>query len=144
MNAAPTINGSPAARPMRPGFYDPLADEPETVTVSPSAESSRGERTDGRLNAGPVKPEPRVMVEFLSPSQMKAVPVPEGSKPVGDFHVERGSPFVLGVRPVSAKPRSRRLGGGWRDGSRLVRTEGSPAVQDDDSSGGKRVGSFEK
>ena len=38
MNAAPSINGSTAARPMRPGFYDPLADEPETVTVSPSAE----------------------------------------------------------------------------------------------------------
>ena len=104
MNATPTINGSAAARPMRPGFYDPLADGPETV--NPSAESSRGERTDGRTSAGPVKPEPRVMVTFLSPSEMKAVPVPEGSKLVGDFHLERGSPFVLGGAPGVGKSRA--------------------------------------
>ena len=36
MNAASSINGSVAATRLRPGFYDPLADEPETVAMNTS------------------------------------------------------------------------------------------------------------
>lgn len=49
---------------------------------------------------------PKVMVEFLSPSQLKAIVVPEGAKLVGDFHIERGSPFVLGGAPGVGKSRA--------------------------------------
>lgn len=42
-------SGSVAARAhLRPGFYDPLADEP--LSTCPSADSIRGVRTDGRTD----------------------------------------------------------------------------------------------
>lgn len=87
----------------RAGFYDPLANE---EAAHPSVEFSRGERTDGRTTTAAIKPEPRVMVEFLSPTQLRDTVVPEGSKLVGDFHVERGSPFVLGGAPGVGKSRA--------------------------------------
>ncbi|MSU50389.1 MAG: hypothetical protein EXS37_15110 [Opitutus sp.] len=47
-----------------------------------------------------------MMVEFLSPSALRDTPVPEGSQLVGDYHIERGSPFVLGGAPGVGKSRA--------------------------------------
>ncbi len=90
----------------RPGFYDPLASDPESASCPGD---SLGRTADGRTEADEMTPrqeEPKVMVEFLSPSQLKATVVPEGSKLVGDFHIERGSPFVLGGAPGVGKSRA--------------------------------------
>lgn len=106
MNDSPSINGSAAATRARPGFFDPLADEPATVTGNPSAESSRGERTDGRTTERTGKPEPRVMVEFLRPTQMKNAALPEGLNLVGDYHILRGATFVIGGAPGVGKSRA--------------------------------------
>lgn len=88
----------------RPGFYDPLADEP--AVTCPSAGSLRGERKDGQTEEPEPPPVPRTMVEFLSPSALRDTAVPEGSQLVGDYHIERGSPFVLGGAPGVGKSRA--------------------------------------
>jgi hypothetical protein len=90
----------------RPGFYDPLADEAESAS---GPGDSLGRTADGRTEAEQTAPRPegpKVMVEFLSPSQLKATVVPEGAKLVGDFHIERSSPFVLGGAPGVGKSRA--------------------------------------
>ena len=45
-------------------------------------------------------------VEFFSPSQLRAFTVPEGWNLVGDHHVQRGSPFVIGGAPGVGKSRA--------------------------------------
>jgi hypothetical protein len=104
-DAVPVVAGADTPHG-RPGFYDPLADEP--VSASGPADSL-GSMADGRTERESPPPSverPKVMVEFLSPSQLKAMPVPEGAKLVGDYHVERGSPFVLGGAPGVGKSRA--------------------------------------
>ena len=49
------------------------------------------------------KPPP--LVEFKSPSELRAFTPPEGWNLVGDFHVQRGSPFVIGGAPGVGKSR---------------------------------------
>ncbi len=88
----------------RPGFYDPIADEP--AMRCPSADSLKGVRTDGRTEEPEATPGSRTMVEFLSPSALRDTAVPEGSQLVGDYHIERGSPFVLGGAPGVGKSRA--------------------------------------
>ena len=111
MNAASSINGSVAATRLRPGFYEPLADEPETVSMNPSisTQSAFAETkgiADGQTIAGPVKPEPRVMVQFLRPTDMKNAPLPEGLNLVGEYHILRGATFVIGGAPGVGKSRA--------------------------------------
>ncbi len=112
MSAAPTINGSAAATRLRPGFYDPLADEPETVAVNTSvstqsASAATKEVADGRTNGpAPDREPPRVMVEFLSPSQMKNAELPEGLNLIGDTHILLGATFVIGGAPGVGKSRA--------------------------------------
>jgi hypothetical protein len=88
----------------RPGFYDPLADEP--LPTCTSAGFSTGVWTDGRTDEPEATPAPPMMVEFLSPSALRDTPVPEGTQLVGDYHIERGSPFVLGGAPGVGKSRA--------------------------------------
>lgn len=46
------------------------------------------------------------MVAFLSPSQIRAYEPPEGHYLVGDNHIQRGSPFVIGGAPGVGKSRA--------------------------------------
>ena len=45
-------------------------------------------------------------VEFLSPSEVRAFQPPEGWNLVGDYHVQQGSPFVIGGAPGVGKSRA--------------------------------------
>ena len=45
-------------------------------------------------------------VEFLRPSQIRAFVAPEGWNFIGDHHVQRGSPFVIGGAPGVGKSRT--------------------------------------
>jgi hypothetical protein len=49
----------------------------------------------------PVKP----MIEFFTPSQLSAFTPPEGFKLVGDYHIQRAAPFVIGGAPGVGKSR---------------------------------------
>ncbi len=48
----------------------------------------------------------RPMVEFLPPSQLRSFVPPEGWKIVGDYHIQRAAPFVIGGPPGTGKSRS--------------------------------------
>ena len=54
----------------------------------------------------PAPERPRPMVEFLTPSTLRAFVPPEGWNIVGDYHVQRASPFVLGGPPGTGKSRA--------------------------------------
>lgn len=86
----------------RPGFYNPLADEP--LYASPSAEfaGENGERTNEPVAVR----EPRVMLEFFTPTELSSYQVPEGSNLVGDHHIVRGGIFVIGGAPGVGKSRA--------------------------------------
>jgi hypothetical protein len=90
------------AAPLRPKFYDILADEP--LSARPSAEfaSENGGRTDEPA----VVREPRVMLEFFTPTELSAYQVPEGSNLVGNYHIVRGGIFVIGGAPGVGKSRA--------------------------------------
>lgn len=45
------------------------------------------------------------MIEFFTPSQLSAFTPPEGFKLVGDFHIQRAAPFVIGGAPGVGKSR---------------------------------------
>jgi hypothetical protein len=91
------------------GVYDPLASTDartgETTPGSnpPSAESVKeGGRTDEKAEK---KPEPP-MVEFWTPSQLKAYVPPENQNMVGDYHLQRGNIGVLAGPPGCGKSRA--------------------------------------
>jgi hypothetical protein len=46
------------------------------------------------------------MIEFFTPSQLSAFTPPEGFKLVGDFHIQRAAPFVIGGAPGIGKSRA--------------------------------------
>jgi Mrp family chromosome partitioning ATPase len=45
------------------------------------------------------------MIEFFTPSQLSEFIPPEGFKLVGDYHIQRSSPFVIGGAPGVGKSR---------------------------------------
>ena len=45
------------------------------------------------------------MIEFFTPSQLSAFTPPEGFKLVGDYHIQRAAPFVIGGAPGVGKSR---------------------------------------
>jgi hypothetical protein len=52
------------------------------------------------------EPEPaKPMIEFFTPSQLSAFTPPEGFNLVGDFHIQRAAPFVIGGAPGVGKSR---------------------------------------
>ena len=54
-----------------------------------------------------VPPEPKqILVEFKKPSEIRDFVSPEGWNLVGDYHVQRGSPFVVGGAPGVGKSRA--------------------------------------
>lgn len=48
----------------------------------------------------------KVMIEFFKPSELSAYVPPEGFKLVGDYHIQRASPFVIGGAPGVGKSRA--------------------------------------
>jgi AAA domain len=50
----------------------------------------------------PAKP----MIEFFTPSELAAFIPPDGSKLVGDYHIQKGAPFVMGGAPGVGKSRA--------------------------------------
>lgn len=54
----------------------------------------------------PTPEPPRPMVEFLPPSQLRSFVPPDGWKIVGDYHIQRAAPFVIGGPPGTGKSRS--------------------------------------
>jgi hypothetical protein len=52
-----------------------------------------------RTEIKPAKP----MIEFFTPSQLSAFTPPEGFKLVGDYHIQRAAPFVIGGAPGVGK-----------------------------------------
>ena len=48
----------------------------------------------------------RALVEFKKPSELRAFVPPEGWNLVGDYHIQRGSPFVIGGAPGVGKSRA--------------------------------------
>lgn len=50
----------------------------------------------------PAKP----MIEFFKPSELSAYTPPQGFQLVGDYHIQRGAPFVIGGAPGIGKSRA--------------------------------------
>lgn len=50
----------------------------------------------------PIKP----MLEFFTPSELSAFTPPEGFKLVGDYHIQKAAPFVIGGAPGIGKSRA--------------------------------------
>ena len=69
------------------GFYDPLSGTKNKV-------NEEKEKTQEPL------------VEFCSPSQLRDYPTPEGQRLVGDYHIDKGAPFVIGGPPGVGKSRA--------------------------------------
>lgn len=69
----------------KPGFFDPL------VNTSP--------QNPGRLTDPP-------LIEFRSPSELRAYQVPENLLLVGDYHITKGATFVIGGAPGVGKSRA--------------------------------------
>jgi Mrp family chromosome partitioning ATPase len=65
----------------------------EVLENEVNANDSTGQR--------PAKP----MIEFFTPSQLSAFTPPEGFKLVGDYHIQRAAPFVIGGAPGVGKSR---------------------------------------
>ena len=98
----------------RPGEFDPLAEEdaPEaaetpradagTATPSADAPSDNGEPPRPK---GEKKPREK-LIEFFSPSQLKAYEPPANQSLVGDYHLQRGVPAVLAGPPGCGKSRA--------------------------------------
>lgn len=57
---------------------------------------------DAGTEIKPAKP----MIEFFTPSQLSAFTPPEGFKLVGDYHIQRAAPFVIGGAPGVGKSRA--------------------------------------
>ncbi len=49
---------------------------------------------------------PQILVEFEKPSVLASYTPPEGSCLVGDYHIQRGAPFVIGGAPGVGKSRA--------------------------------------
>jgi energy-coupling factor transporter ATP-binding protein EcfA2 len=80
----------------RPGEFDPLADEPAAFdSAEPSPKSGAPEK----------KPK-RPMLEFFSPSQLRAYEPPANSVLLGDYHIQRGGFTVLAGPPGCGKSRA--------------------------------------
>jgi hypothetical protein len=56
---------------------------------------------DTEAETKPAKP----MIEFFTPSQLSAFTPPEGFKLVGDYHIQKAAPFVIGGAPGVGKSR---------------------------------------
>lgn len=69
---------------------NPLLETPEILDVP-------GVDTETK----PAKP----MIEFFTPSELSAFTPPEGFKLVGDYHIQKASPFVIGGAPGVGKSR---------------------------------------
>lgn len=54
------------------------------------------------LNSKPIKP----MLEFFTPSELCAFTPPEGFKLVGNYHIQKAAPFVIGGAPGVGKSRA--------------------------------------
>jgi len=102
VNGTEPDTGVLPAAPMRPGFYDLLADEP--LSAGPSAEFARED--GGRTNEPVAVREPRVMLEFFTPTELSSYQVPDGSNLVGNYHIVRGGIFVIGGAPGVGKSRA--------------------------------------
>jgi hypothetical protein len=58
--------------------------------------------SDVETESKPAKP----MIEFFTPSQLSAFTPPEGFKLVGDYHIQKAAPFVIGGAPGVGKSRA--------------------------------------
>lgn len=58
------------------------------------------------MNEIPANGTKKCMVEFLTPSQLAAFNPPEGFNLVGDYHIQKAAPFVIGGAPGIGKSRA--------------------------------------
>jgi hypothetical protein len=63
------------------------------------------EKEVGEGDATEQRPE-KPMIEFFTPSQLSAFTPPEGFKLVGDYHIQKAAPFVIGGAPGVGKSRA--------------------------------------
>ncbi len=81
----------------RQGFYDPLKDEPPSnKNNSEPSNSSAAEKVSID----------KLMIEFSSPTEVRDYSISEETKLIGDYHVERGNPLVVGGPPGVGKSRA--------------------------------------
>jgi hypothetical protein len=80
----------------------PLADGGEAATAPADASSNNGEPARPK---GEKKPREK-LIQFFSPSQLKAFQIPPGYNMVGDFHLFRGGLSVLAGPPSCGKSRA--------------------------------------
>ena len=66
---------------------------------------SYGIRDDVPETGAETKPAKR-MIEFYTPSELTAFVPPEGFKLVGDYHIQKAAPFVMGGAPGVGKSRA--------------------------------------
>jgi len=57
--------------------------------------------SESDMNPQPAKP----MIEFFTPSELSGYTLPEGFKLVGDYHIQKATPFVIGGAPGVGKSR---------------------------------------
>lgn len=90
-SAKPKPEDAPKAPPpLRAGEFDPLAGDTENA-ANPHRDGDSPVDGARRSEKKPRKP----LIEFYSPSQLKAYTPPEDQCLVGDFHLQRGAPSVL-------------------------------------------------
>ena len=84
-------------------------------------------------NAETVKEADEPLIEFKSPLELKNFAPRPGIILIGDCHIVRGSVYVIGGAPgVGKSLASVALGIAGSNRCRMVRTTGTPTVQDDD------------
>ncbi len=97
-SAKPEPAAAKDAPPLRLGEFDPLASN-GADTANPQHDCEPGTEGQTAREKKPRKP----LVEFYSPSQLRAYAPPENQCLVGDFHLQRGAPSVLAGPPGVGK-----------------------------------------
>lgn len=96
-SAKPEPAAAKDAPPLRPGEFDPLAgDIPGT-----NPDATPNQKAE---NHSPKKP--ASLIQFYTPSQLKAYVPPPNQNMVGDYHVQRGAPSLLAGPPGCGKSRA--------------------------------------
>lgn len=80
------------------GEFDPLADETHLPQVPGDIEAPREKKDMDR--------KPRPLLEFFSPSQLRAYEPPGDAVLLGDYHLQRGGISVLAGPPGCGKSRA--------------------------------------
>ncbi len=81
----------------RPGMFDPLADDAVETNVVESP-NLKPERPSSNKGAS--------LIQFYTPSQLKAYEPPPNQSMIGDYHLQRGAPSVLAGPPGCGKSRA--------------------------------------